>query len=133
MFISNSFNPYLQILENSSRKISKISVFRVMSQTRVRNRARFLSWFRTLSQIVLLENSSIKILWEPIQFVLNIGQTISLDEFSSNTVWLTTRFWKNWFISRIFQTQIFWNKRNPWIEKKTINFENRIRSSQSKT
>ena len=30
---AGKFNPYCQILENSSRKFSKISIFRVMSKT----------------------------------------------------------------------------------------------------
>jgi len=71
--IGEYFNHYRQILENSSRKFSEISVFRAMTRT------------------VLLENSS------KTRSKNNISQipgrdtdriTENMDEFSSDTFWL---------------------------------------------
>ena len=63
------FNPYLQILENSSRNrgVSQ-SVF-------LENSSKFFekTEFRGVSQSVFLENSSIEILWIPIQLKVKFG------------------------------------------------------------
>ena len=62
-------NPYLQILENSSRNrgVSQ-SVF-------LENSSKFFekTEFRGVSQSVFLENSSIEILWIPIQLKVKFG------------------------------------------------------------
>ena len=74
MFRSWSYlNPYWQILENSSGKFAEISVF----------------W--DFTQMDFLENSSIKILWVPFKFLLNIGTWVGCPRqrfFAINSVGL---------------------------------------------
>ena len=63
------FNPYWQIMENSSRNFSEIFIFRVVTQavllenSSIKNHEYLFSFFQFwgVTQTVLLENSSIRI------------------------------------------------------------------------
>ena len=89
------FNPYLQILENSSRNFSEIFIFRVVRQawpllenSSIKNHDYLFSFFQSsgVTQAVLLENSPIRIFdWNNIWYV-----TFDLDEFSSKMAWVAT-------------------------------------------
>ena len=68
IFISRQyFNPYWQIMENSSRNFSKIFIFWVVTQAvLLENSSSFFSKFQFwgVTQAVLLENSPIQIMTE---------------------------------------------------------------------
>ena len=73
----NSFNPYWQILENSSRNFSKIFIFWVVTQAvLLENSSSFFSKFKFwgVTQAVLLENSSIKNHGHLFSFFLILGR-----------------------------------------------------------
>ena len=105
--------------------IAKITFYESKSQTSSKTFPEN-SVFGIMSLTVSLENSSMRILWVPFQFLWNIwsgarlyhqkthpdqafSATFVLDDFSTNRLWQKAWFWKKW-VTYKFLLDEFFNK-----------------------